>query len=314
MVVFIGLISSKALAAVLAYLAMYSAAKVPEHTLITLAELEQKIKDYMIKGLVFQEFSKSDLDFPKYHVLVHLLFFIKKYGRLQNLDTESNEQFHHFSAQLPYQHASKHPEKLAERMAGFVERQDNGSFLDSQMTTASEDSDSDEEVTAPTPEERLPRLLNRGAKVTITEIKTQYLPFLSSVPQALQALEQRRSSTCAWVPFVVHLSAKLSSGKFLRIKAPPHLPCCEVMLKDKKTYVRVLLLFSLGKVEMVLASVFSHDDLPQHAQVTQAGLTPLRATETCVVFRLTCVLKMVHVVPNFTAANKTSFLLNHFVS
>ena len=57
------------------------------------------------------------MNFPKFHMSTHFSMFIKLYGRLENLDTESLEQFHHFSAQILYDkfiegEGQSHPEGL----------------------------------------------------------------------------------------------------------------------------------------------------------------------------------------------------------
>ena len=60
----------------------------------------------------FRKFSRSRLNFPKFHVPAHFSYFIQKFGRLENLDTETFEQFLHFAAQVPYDHSRKQPSSM----------------------------------------------------------------------------------------------------------------------------------------------------------------------------------------------------------
>jgi len=70
----------------------------------------------MTDALVFQPFSKSRLNFPKFHAPVHFELFILLFGRLENLDTETLEQFHHYSAQIPFDNSTKLKDKSTSKV------------------------------------------------------------------------------------------------------------------------------------------------------------------------------------------------------
>jgi len=146
-VAFLGYISDEALKAVLSYLRLYKTAKAPQHTLPTLQDLEKEVETYALidyissntlltRGLsffsllllsgrfmtdaqVFKDFSPSELNFPKFHAPVHFQLFILLFGRLENLDTETLEQFHHFSAQLPFDNSTKLKDKATQKVFFF---------------------------------------------------------------------------------------------------------------------------------------------------------------------------------------------------
>ena len=70
----------------------------------------------MENAKVFNKYSPSELDFPKFHMPVHFKHFIMLFGRLENLDTESGEQFHHWSAQVPFDNSSKRKDMATEKV------------------------------------------------------------------------------------------------------------------------------------------------------------------------------------------------------
>ena len=73
----------------------------------------------MTDAQVFKDFSPSELNFPKFHAPVHFQLFILLFGRLENLDTETLEQFHHFSAQLPFDNSTKLKDKATQKVFLF---------------------------------------------------------------------------------------------------------------------------------------------------------------------------------------------------
>ena len=73
----------------------------------------------MTDAQVFKDFSPSELNFPKFHAPVHFQLYILLFGRLENLDTETLEQFHHFSAQLPIDNSTKLKDKATQKVFLF---------------------------------------------------------------------------------------------------------------------------------------------------------------------------------------------------
>jgi len=47
---------------------------------------------------------------------VHPLLSLHQVIRLENLDTESQEQFHHFSAQIPFDNSTKIKDKTTQKV------------------------------------------------------------------------------------------------------------------------------------------------------------------------------------------------------
>lgn len=95
------------LQALTTFLDLYKVAKLPRHDNRTLHRLQSSTKELFSKMEHFKKYSSSELRFPKLHVTVHIERFIKMFGRLGNLDTETFETFHHLKAQIPYENTNK---------------------------------------------------------------------------------------------------------------------------------------------------------------------------------------------------------------
>jgi len=65
----------------------------------------------------FEIFSKSSLNFPKLHVLVHLVFFLTRFGAFENFDTEHFEKFHNEMATQIYAQTNKQDRSYVEQVS-----------------------------------------------------------------------------------------------------------------------------------------------------------------------------------------------------
>jgi len=214
-------------------------------------------------------------------------------------------------------------------MAEFVERTDNGEYLDQQWDTDSDNDDPGDHA----PHERLPRLLNRGQKKSLLQImvtffplfffpfpvavlelillsliKTQDLPLLSSIPQVLFDMDARRR-TAGQPFFKVHKSAKLGEGRFLRLKPQTY---CDIQVRGESTYCQVLLLFSSVDTEYILVSVLTKETRASNPQVKAAGLSAWRPAGKVIVVALNAIISQVPMVPDFSSPHQDSFLLNKY--
>lgn len=113
------LVPPETLRALTAFLEMYKVAKLPRHDHHTLKELRGRTKEFFTKMAHFMPYSASGLRFPKLHVTSHFEVFIKYFGRLENLDTETFETFHHAGAQIPYDNSNKQRDLVTKQVLPF---------------------------------------------------------------------------------------------------------------------------------------------------------------------------------------------------
>ena len=114
-------------------------------------------------------------------------------------------------------------------------------------------------------------------------------------------------------PFYVHQSAKLESGKIIRLKAPLHLPFCDTHIQGRNIYVQIVLFFSMtDKKPMALALPLKNDTRVTNAQVQLASLKALRPSGLPLLLQLAEVIVEIPIVPSFSSSHEDAFLLNHF--
>ena len=112
--------------------------------------------------------------------------------------------------------------------------------------------------------------------------------------------------------FHVHQSAKLTSGKIIRLKAPLHLPFCDIQIQGYNYYAQLMLFFKFKGSSLALASLLQKDTRKRHAQVTVAKLQPLRPTTKLVLLQLAQIMVQVPIVPDFSSQLADAFVINHF--
>ena len=120
--VVVDLVSPATLRALTAFLELYRVAKLPKHDQETLKALRDITSNFFSAMGHFTEYSASELRFPKLHVTAHFERFIKAFGRLENLDTETFETFHHAAAQIPYDHTNKQRELVTKQVPPLFSR------------------------------------------------------------------------------------------------------------------------------------------------------------------------------------------------
>jgi hypothetical protein len=73
----------------------------------TLEQLAEALKRFHGLKEVFSDVSPSHLKFPKMHMITHYLYFIRRYGTLDNMDTEYMEHAHIPFVKIPYRYSNK---------------------------------------------------------------------------------------------------------------------------------------------------------------------------------------------------------------
>jgi len=94
-----------------AFLVWYFHASLPVQTDATLEELAKDLAAFNKTKNVFIEASLSKFQFPKIHSMQHCADQIKKYGTLDNYDSEYGEHQHITDAKVPYRRSNKRDAK-----------------------------------------------------------------------------------------------------------------------------------------------------------------------------------------------------------
>lgn len=99
--------TNRAIQCMIAFIEWYYLASLPMHTEDTLKSTDNALRKFGNLKDVFVNISPSGLKFPKMHMLTHFIHFIRRYGTLDNLDTEYIEHAHIPLVKIPYRRSNK---------------------------------------------------------------------------------------------------------------------------------------------------------------------------------------------------------------
>ncbi|KAI8137534.1 hypothetical protein BJV82DRAFT_634701 [Fennellomyces sp. T-0311] len=102
------------------FIDFFQQAVAKEHSERTLAEMDQSLLLFSRYNAIFEQWSPSNLQFPKLHALWKYSSDIRKYGVIGNYSTNHSERQHRTDAKKPAERVNYASEKFVEQLGSYI--------------------------------------------------------------------------------------------------------------------------------------------------------------------------------------------------
>jgi len=203
-------------------------------------------------------------------------------------------------------------------MAKWIQRHDNQRAIQLDLQDEADEredqSSGDESEGQRDDAEVLPRLLNRGHRTSLAELRVGRLADVAHIPTCEDVLREAIGGE----KIRVHGSAKLHNGQKIRagrFHDRDIRSSVDAQIRGESVHGQLLLLWTGKAGARALLRLFKNDkdDQTRHPHLKLTKLQPLRLRRKFAAVPLSAVSELAHIVPDWSSGREETYLLNPYI-